>query len=80
MFDNEQDVVKGKEVQQSVEAGVNLIKGIGKWLIIPIVLIIVFNMFAFTVREDEIAVVRSLGEVKKVIVDRDNEVATIQNE
>lgn len=65
--------------EQKIEEGIGKFLKAIKWLVIPLLIIILFNMFTFTVREDEIAVVRQLGKVTKIIVDRDNEVAIEQN-
>ncbi len=66
--------------EKKIEIGIGKFLKVIRWLVIPILIIILFNMFTFTVREDEVAVVRQLGRVTKIIVDKNNEIADEQNE
>ncbi len=54
-----------------------MIRNIGIYLIVFAVLMSIGNFF-YIVREDEVAVVRVLGSVKKIIVDRDDMLAVEQ--
>ncbi len=65
--------------EQKIEEGISKFLKAIRWLIIPLLLIILFSSFTYTVREDEVAIVSRFGEVTKIIVDRDNEIAIEQN-
>jgi len=49
-------------------------------LILLVLLVGVFTNFTYIVEEDEVATVRQFGEITKIIVDRDNDVARQQND
>ena len=64
------DTTSNKTYEQKIEEGIGKFLKAIRWLVIPLLIIIFFNMFTFIVREDEVAVVRRLGAVTKIIVDR----------
>lgn len=59
----------------------NLMKNTRSFLFLIIIALLIFsaNSFIYTVAEDEVAVVSVLGDIQKVIVDKDNELAVEQN-
>jgi membrane protease subunit HflC len=59
----------------------SLLKNTKSFLIILIILLLFAsaNSFIFTVAEDEVAVVSVLGDIQKIVVDKDNDIAIEQN-
>jgi len=59
----------------------SLLKNTRSFVIILVILLLLVsaNSFIYTVAEDEVAVVSILGDIQKVIVDKDNEIAIEQN-
>ncbi len=74
---NFQDI--NAKTQQIKDKAIKNARNFG-FLLIIIVLLLGAKSFIYTVAEDEVAVVSVLGDIKKVIVDKDNTLAIIQNE
>lgn len=74
-----QEEIQNKNKKDVFSDGVKQISKLFKFMVIPIILILFFNMFTYTVKEDEVAVVKRLGQVVQIVVDRDNSVAVEQN-
>lgn len=67
---NLQDIKINKDkIDETITNGLHTFKKFAKLIGIPIILLILFNMFTFTVRQDQVAAVVELGKITKIIVD-----------
>ena len=67
---------KFKDVKSQAKKSVATVLG---FIIIIAVIVVLSNCF-YIVREDEVATVRELGEIKAIVVDEDNTDAQLQND